>query len=50
MFVAALLTGGNIWKLPKCPATGEQTKMWYIIHSGMLAIKRKISCDFNVTA
>ena len=50
MFTAALLTVGNIWKPPECPATDEQMKMWYIMHSGMLAIKRKISCDFNVTA
>lgn len=40
MFIAALLTVGNIWKLPECPAD-EQRKMWYIMHSGMLAIKEK---------
>ena len=49
MFIAALLTMGNIWKPPECPAIDEWMKMWYIIHSGILAIKKKF-CDFNVTA
>ena len=50
MFIAALLTMGNIWKPPECPAIDEWMKMWYIIYSGILAIKRKIFRDFNVTA
>ena len=49
MFIAAL-TMGNIWKPPECPAIGEWMKMWYIICSEILAVKRKIFCDFSVTA
>ena len=48
MFIAALLTMGNIWKPPECPAIDEWMKMWYIIHSGILAIKKNLlwfQCD-----
>ena len=30
MFIAALFTIAKTWKQPKCPLTGEWTKMWYI--------------------
>ena len=50
MFIAALLTRGKIWKQPKCPLIDKWIKMWYIIHSGILAVKKnEIFCDFDVT-
>ena len=31
MFTAPLFTIARTWKKPKCPATDEWIKMWYIL-------------------
>ena len=51
MFIAALYTIANTWKLPKCPSTEEWIKkMWYL-HTleYYSAIKRKEITAFAAT-
>ena len=50
MFIAALFTIVNTWKLPKCPATEEQIKMWYIYTVECYsAIKKEETIPFAAT-
>ena len=51
MFIAALFTIANIWKLPKCPSVDEWIKnMWYIYTMEYYSvIRRKQILPFATT-
>ena len=41
MFIEALFTIAKMWKQSRCPLTDKWiTKMWYIMHSGILLSRK----------